>query len=179
MGHDDAIHALLPYLPYVILLVILFRRARTARILNPRRLWIGPAILVVMIGLYVWGAAMTKAPPLHPQDWLIIAASGVVGAAVGVLRANLVHVTRRPDGQLETRLPLTGVAFIIIWVAGRQWLRNSGWVNANAPFGVYADAGLALGFCLLIAHALVLSRRCQALLAEPNPAAANFPGSAA
>ena len=175
MGHDAAFHALLPYLPYVILLVILFRRARTARILNPRRLWIGPAVLLAMVGFYTW-AAMTQGPPLHTQDWLIIAASGVVGAAVGALRANLVHVTRRPDGKLETRLPLMGAAFIIIWVAGRQWLRNSGWVNANAPFGVYADAGLALAFCLLITHALVLSRRCQALLADPNPAAANFTG---
>ena len=178
MGYDDPFHALLPYLPYVILLVILFRRARTARVLNPKRLWIGPAVLVALVCVYIWGASMAKGPPLHAQDWLIIAGSGLVGAAVGVLRANLVHVTRRPDGQLETRLPLMGVAFIIIWVAGRQWLRNSGLVNANAPFGVYADAGLALGFCLLLAHALVLSRRCQALLAEPNPAAANFTGSA-
>ena len=177
MGYDDPFHALLPYLPFVILLLILFRRARTARVLRPARLWIGPAVFLVILVLYVW-AAGTKGPPLHAQDWLIIAAAAVVGAAVGVLRAHLVHVTLRPDGQLETRLPLMGVAFILIWVAGRQMLRNSGWVDANAPFGVYADAGLALGFALLIAHAFALSRRCQALLAGGKPMPANISGGA-
>ena len=38
MGYDDPFHALLPYLPYVILLLILFRRARAPRILRPWRL---------------------------------------------------------------------------------------------------------------------------------------------
>lgn len=177
MGYDDPFHALLPYLPYVILLVILFRRSRTARILNPTRLWIAPAIVLAM-GVFYASVAVTKGPPLHALDWLAIAAAAVVGVAVGVLRARLVHVTRRPDGRLETRLPLMAAAFILIWVAGRQWLRNSGWVNANAPFGVYADAGIALGVSLLFAHAIVLSRRCQALLAENGVAPANIPGSA-
>jgi hypothetical protein len=43
---------------------------------------------------------------------------------------------------------------------------------------VYADAGLALGFGLLVAHAIALSRRCQALLAGGKPAPANIPGGA-
>ena len=177
MNQQDTMHALLPYLPFVILLLILFRRTRTARIVRPGRLWIGPAIFLVVVALYVFGA-VSKGPPLQGQDWLVIAASAVVGAAVGVLRAHLVHLTRRPDGQLETRLPLMGVVFILVWVAGRQLLKNSGWVNANAPFGVYADAGLALGFGLLVAHAIALSRRCQALLAENNPTVANISGGA-
>jgi hypothetical protein len=175
MNQQDTMHALLPYLPFVILLLILFRRARTARILRPGRLWIGPVIFTVILVLYAI-AAITKGPPLQSQDWLIIAAAAVVGAAVGVLRAHLVHVTLRPDGQLETRLPLMGVAFIIVWVAGRQLLRNSGWVNANEPFGVYADAGLALGFGLLVAHAVALTRRCQALRAQGKPTVAGAPG---
>jgi hypothetical protein len=177
MGYDDPFHALLPYLPYVILLLILFRRARMPRILRPWRLWIGPAIFLVLMVFYATVAA-TRGPPLHAQDWLIIFAACVVGAAVGVLRAHLVHVTLRPDGQLETRLPIMGVAFIIVWVAGRQWLRNSGWVNANSPFSVYADAGLALGFGLLVAHAIALSRRCQALLAANKPMPADIAGGA-
>jgi len=177
MGYDDPFHALLPYLPYIILLLILFRRARTARVLRPGRLWIGPVILLIPIAFFTW-AAMRKGVSLHAQDWLIVLACAGLGAAVGVLRARLVHVTVRPDGQLETRLNLIGAAFIIVWVAGRQWLRNSGWVNAHDPFGVYAFSGLALAVGLVIANALVLSRRCQALLAENKPLTASIPGGA-
>jgi len=175
MDQQDTMHALLPYLPFVILLLILLRRARTPRVVKPQRMWIALVIFVFVIGFYVY-AAIQHGPPLHPLDWLIIAAAVVVGTVVGVIRAHLVHVTLRPDGQLETRLPLMGVAFILVWFVGRQLLRNSGWVNANAPFGVYADAGLALAFGLLVAHTITLQRRCQALLAQGGATTANVQG---
>jgi hypothetical protein len=100
---------------------------------------------------------------------MIILASAAVGAAVGALRAHFVHLTRRADGLIEMRLSVWGLVFILAWVAGRQWIRQSGGVNAGAPFGVYADAGLALALGLLVAYAIVLSRRCQALPAEAGP----------
>jgi len=173
----DALHALLPYLPFVIVLLLLFRRTRTARVLRPGRLWIGPVIFLVFAAFYVW-VAMRRGPTLHTMDWLIIAASAVVGAAVGALRAHFLHLTRRPDGLIETRLSIWGLVFIVVWIAGRQLLRQSGWVNANAPLGVYADSGLALGFSLLVANAIVLMRRGQALMAENKPLTANVSGGA-
>jgi len=175
----DALHALLPYLPFVIVIPLLFRRTQRARVLRPGRLWIGPVIFVITAVLYVW-AAMRNGPALNTMDWIIIAASAAVGVAVGTLRAHFLHLTRRPDdGLIETRLSVWGLVFILVWIAGRQFLRQSGWVNANAPFGVYADSGMALGFGLLMANAIVLMRRCRALMVENKPLTANVPDGAA
>jgi Protein of unknown function (DUF1453) len=179
MNQQDTLHALLPYLPFVILILLLFRRTQRARVLNPGRLWIMPVIFLVFAGFYVAGA-MRQGPELHAQDWIVMVASAAVGAAVGALRAHFVHLTRRTDnGLIEMRLSVWGLVFILAWVAGRQLIRQSGWVNASAPFGVYADAGLSLALGLLVTQAIVLSRRCQALLAENKPSAANVPDGAA
>jgi hypothetical protein len=55
MNHDPA-HSLLPYLPLLIVVVIMFRRTRRPRIIRPERLWIMPVIVILAIGFYVYGA---------------------------------------------------------------------------------------------------------------------------
>ena len=51
MSAQDPLHALLRYLPLVIVLIILFRRTQRSRTLNPSRLWISPVILLVILGI--------------------------------------------------------------------------------------------------------------------------------
>src|ERR1700761_7902050 len=96
MSGPDPLHALLPYLPLVIVLIILFRRTQRPRTLTPSRLWIGPVIVLVILGFYL-NAAIRVAPPLHPMDWLVIVGTGVVGAALGAVRAHSVRLQRHPD----------------------------------------------------------------------------------
>ena len=178
MSDQSALHSLLPYLPFLIVAVILIRRTQRPRVFRPARVWIAPAIFLVIAALYVNGA-VKMGPTLRPVDWVIIAAAAVLGAAVGALRAHFLHLTRRPsDGLIETRLSVWGVIFIVLWIAGRQYIRQSGWVDASAQFGVYTDAGLSLALGLLVANAIVLTRRCRALMVETKPTAANIPGSA-
>jgi hypothetical protein len=177
MSDQAALHSLLPYLPFLIVAVILIRRTQRPRVFRPARVWIAPAVFVVIAVLYVNGA-VRMGPTLRPMDWAIIAGAAVLGAAVGALRAHFMHLTRRPsDGLIETRLSVWGVIFIVLWVAGRQYMRQSGWVDAGARFGVYSDAGLSLALGVLVANAIVLTRRCQALMAETKPTSANIPGS--
>jgi hypothetical protein len=178
MSDQDTLHSLLPYLPFLIVAVMLIRRTRRPRVFRPARLWIAPAIFLVIAALYVTGA-VKMGPTLRSVDWAIIAAAALLGAAVGALRAHFIHLTRRPsDGLIETRLSIWGVIFILLWIGGRQYVRQSGWVDAGAQFGVYTDAGLSLALGLLVANAIVLTRRCQALMAEAKPASANVPGNA-
>jgi len=178
MNDQTTLHSLLPYLPLVIIALFLIRRTQRPRAFSPARLWIAPAIFIVIAALYV-NAAVKFGPTLRPVDWAIIAAATLLGAAVGALRAHFLHLTRRPsDGVIEMRQSVWGVIFIVLWVAGRQYIRQSGWVDANARFGVYADAGLSVALGLLVANAIVLTRRCQALMAETKPASTNIPGNA-
>ena len=40
-------------------------------------------------------------------------------------------------------------------------LKNSGWVDVNAQFGLYNEASMALALALVVAQAVVLTHRCQ------------------
>ena len=175
MTAQDPLHALLPYLPLLIVMIILFRRTRRPRVIQPGRLWIGPAITVVFIALYVNGA-MKLAPPLHPMDWWVIAGTGVVGAVLGAVRAHSVSLQRHPDtGAIQAKLTAWGLLLIVALIGGRLLLRQSGLVNANAPFGLYTDAAMSLALGAVVAQAIVLTRRCQALLAENTRANGSEP----
>ncbi len=161
--NNDPVHSLLPYLPLVIVVILMIRRTQRPRVIRPTRLWITPAILIVAIGFYVYGA-IHNGRPLHPLDWLAILGTAVVGAALGAVRAHSVRLQRHPDtGAIEATLSAWGLIIILAWIAGRMLLKQSGWGGVNEPFGVYTDASMSLALGLVIAQAVVLSRRCQAV----------------
>jgi hypothetical protein len=178
MSAQDPLHALLPYLPLVIVLIILFRRTQRSRTLNPSRLWIGPVIFLVILGFYL-NAALKLAPQSHSMDWLVIVATGVVGAALGAVRAHSVHLQLHPDtGAIEARLSAWGLFVIVAWIAGRILLRQSGAVDVNSPFGLYNESAMSLALGAVVAQAIVLTRRCQSLRAESRLTSDKLPGSA-
>jgi hypothetical protein len=45
--NQDPAHALLPYLPLLIVVVLMFRRTRRPRVIRPERLWIMPSIVIL------------------------------------------------------------------------------------------------------------------------------------
>ena len=178
MSAQDPLHALLRCLPLAIVLVILFRRTQRPRTLNPSRLWIGPVITLVFLGLYV-SSAMKLAAPVRPMEWLVIAAAAVIGAVLGAVRAHSVHLQLHPEtGAIEAKLSAWGLLLIVAWIAGRLLLGQSGWVNVNSPFGLYTESAMALALGAVLAQATVLTRRCQSLLAEGRPTSDKLPGSA-
>ena len=168
--NNDPSHALLPYLPYIIVIILLFRRTRRPRVIRPERLWIMPAILIIAVGFYISGA-VKAGPMLHALDWAVIVGTAVVGAALGAVRAHSVRLKRHPDtGVIEATLSAWGLIIILAWLAGRTFLRQSGWAGAgvSAPFGVYTDASMSLALGAVLAQAVVLTRRCQAVAAETS-----------
>ena len=175
--NNDPLHSLLPYLPLLIVVIIMFRRTQRPRVIRPGRLWIGPAIILVAIGFYVSGA-MKLAPPLHALDWAVILGTAAVGAALGAVRAHLVRLRRHPDtGAIEATLSAWGLLIILAWIAGRMLLKNSGWVNVSAPFGLYTDASMSLALGVVVAQAAVLTHRCQTVMAEYKQSSDSLPGS--
>jgi hypothetical protein len=166
MSAQDPLHALLPYLPLLIVMILLFRRTQRPRVINPGRLWIGPVIFLVLLGFYLNGA-LKVAPSPHPVDWAVIVGTGVVGAVLGAVRAHSVKLQLHPDtGAIEARLSAWGLLLIVGLIAGRMLLRQSGVVDANAPFGLYTEAAMALALGAVVAQAIALTRRCQALVAD-------------
>jgi uncharacterized membrane protein len=173
--NNDPMHVFLPYLPLVIVAIILFRRTRRPRVIRPGQLWISPAILIIALGFYVYGA-MLRGPQLHPLDWLVMLGTAAVGAALGAVRAHSVRLKRHPEsGAIEATLSAWGLIIILAWIGSRMLLKQSGWVGASEPFGIYTDASMSLALGVVVAQAIVLSRRCQAVVAEYNQSSDRLP----
>ena len=175
--NQDPAHALLPYLPLLIVVIIMLRRTRRPRIIRPERPWIMPTIAILAIGFYVYGA-IRIGPALHALDWVVIVGTAAVGGALGAVRAHLVRLRRHPDtGAIEATLSAWGLIVILAWIAGRMLLKNSGWVDVNAQFGLYNEASMALALALVLAQAIVLTYRCQAVRTEYKSSSDSLPGS--
>jgi hypothetical protein len=153
---------LISFLPIVLVLLLMIRRTQKARVVTTQRLLIAPAILTALVVFYIYGA-MQRGPHLGLNDDLIILAGAAIGIVIGVLRAKLMHLHRREDARIETRLTMGGLAFIVVWVVGRAVLRKMNLVDTASPFGVFTDATLALAVGAVVARTFVLLRRCRAL----------------
>jgi hypothetical protein len=167
---QDPFRALLPYLPLVIVILLLIRRTRRPRVIRPGRLWIAPAILLATSAFYV-SQAMQHGPPVPPVGWLVILGTAVVGIGLGAVRAHSVTLKRHPDtGAIEATLSAWGLLIVLVWIAGRMYLRQSGMVDTRTPFGLYTDATISLALGLVLAQAIVLTLRCRSLVAQyPQP----------
>jgi hypothetical protein len=170
--------ALLPYVPLLIAAVLLFRRTQKPRVIRPSRLWIAPAVLLLLATFYTVGAVY-RGPHVHWTDILIIAGTAVAGVALGALRAHSVRLVKHPDtGAIEATLSAWGGLMLLVWLGGRIALRESGMVaTATVPFGLYTDSAMALAVGAVLAQAIVLTRRCQAVEAESQspPSTASSP----
>lgn len=153
---------LISFLPIVLVLLLMARRTRKAQVITTQRLLVAPILLTALVLFYSYAAAQ-HGPHLGFNDDLMILAAAAVGVAIGVLRAKLMHLHRREDAQIEARLTLWGLAFIVIWVVGRTVLRNMHLADTASPFGVFTDATLALAVGAVAARTVVLLRRCRAL----------------
>ncbi len=157
------------FLPIILVLLLMIRRTRKARVLTTQRLLISPVIVTALVLVYIY-FAMQRGPHLGLNDDLIILAGGVLGIVIGVLRAKLMHLHRREDAQIESKLTMGGLAFIVVWVIGRAVLRKMNLLDTASPFGVFTDATLALAVGAVAARTFVLLRRCRALHdAAPPP----------
>ncbi|MGH8208527.1 MAG: hypothetical protein ACREU6_02845 [Steroidobacteraceae bacterium] len=162
----DPLHALLPYLPFMLAIIILIRRTRRPRIIRPARLWIAPAILLIAVGVYT-ASAVRHGPPMHSVDWIVILGTATVGVALGALRGHSVRLKRHPDtGTIEATLSAWGLVYILLWMGGRIFLRQSGLIETGTPFGLYTDAALSLALAAILARTVVLTRRCRAVVAQ-------------
>ncbi|MEA1653097.1 hypothetical protein UAJ10_29285 [Nitrospirillum sp. BR 11164] len=79
-----------PYIPYLFMalaLIMMARRTRVWRRVQPALLVAVPALIVVVAGVYTWGA-QRLGPHVTPQGWMAIGGALVTAApAVGPVAA--------------------------------------------------------------------------------------------
>ena len=157
--------ALLPYVPVLLIVLLLARRLRRPRELRPAWLWVLPGIFAFLALWYAW-MAYRFGPALTIYDDLTILAAAVGGALMGVIRASLIKLELK-DGKIQAALTMWGLGFLLVWLFGRTLLRELGHAGAATPYGLFTAALLAFATTSNCVRSVILAKRSRALLSPP------------
>jgi hypothetical protein len=131
-------------IPIVIAIVVLAFRARRMTQMRPlkiERLWIVPALYLVIVAML-----FAKAPP-SPLGWLISGAALLVGAGLGWQRGKTMEIHVDPETHaLNQKASMAAVAFILVlFVVKFGAQAGGGTLHMNVAILTDALAALALG----------------------------------
>jgi hypothetical protein len=171
MPSADTHASLLNYIvPLGIAAVIIVARNSRPRLLKIERLWIMPAIYVVLMA----GAIAEAPPPITPVSIAILAACLVLGVAIGWQRARFTQIHIHPEThELTSRASPIGLIFIfailLVRVGARSLLAgNAGLLHL--PIIAIADGSLLLAIAMLTTQRLEVWQRASRMLAEAKGA---------
>jgi hypothetical protein len=159
--------------PAIAILIIAWRmrRATKGRPLKPNRLWIRPAVLVVIVGLMLLHPA-----PITLRNVAIVGGALAVGVGLGYFLASHQHLTIDPaTGAITSKLSPVGVLLFLALIAVRYAVRfatvgdgETGHLSGPQldAMLVYTDAALFFALGLVSAQSWEIWRRAKALLTE-------------
>ncbi len=156
--------------PIGIAAVIIVARNSRPRQLKIERLWMMPAIYLVLMA----GALAEAPPPLTPVSIAILAAAFVLGAAIGWQRARFTQIHIHPEThELSSRSSPIGLLFIfailIVRVAARGLLAGNASL-LHLPVVAITDGLLLLAIAMLTTQRLEVWQRASRMLAEAKGA---------
>jgi hypothetical protein len=153
-------------LPLGIALIVIVARNLRPRRLRIERLWIGPAIyLVLMVS-----ALSATPPPVTPVSIGLLVLGFVLGAGLGWQRGRLTRIDIHPETHdLTSRASVFGLILIFAILALRSGLRLISADEAGVigvPIVAVADAVLVLGVATIATQRLELWLRARRMLEE-------------
>jgi hypothetical protein len=156
--------------PLLVISMVILRNSR-ARRLRIETLWIGPVIILALVGL-----ALSQERAVTPLMVVVDAAALALGALLGWWRARLTHIAVDPQThQLTSRASPVGMLVILALFAVRYGLRAFATQNASAlhlSVNFVADAALVMTVGLVCAQRLEIALRATRLLNEARAAKA-------
>ena len=158
--------------PLAIVVVVLVLRNSKPRPLKIERLWIRPALFIVMMGV----ALTATAPPLDPLNIGLLVAALAVGCGLGWVRGRSMRIDVHPETHaLSARPSPLGLILIFGLLLVRYTLRGEAYQNAGAlhlSVLTVADAFVLLAVGMLSVQGLEMWLRARRLLAEAQAAKA-------
>ncbi|HUZ13594.1 MAG TPA: hypothetical protein VMU93_12165 [Caulobacteraceae bacterium] len=151
-----------------VLLIVVLRNSRPRK-LRIERLWLYPAIYLVLMA----GALAAAPPPLTPINLGALVLGFAIGAGLGWQRGRLTHIHIHPETHdLTSRASPIGLFFIFAIVALRYALRGVlTQPIAGVPVIAATDALLVMAVAMLSTQRLELWLRARKLLAEAQSGA--------
>jgi hypothetical protein len=162
-------------LPMGVAVVIIVLRNMRPRRLQIERLWILPAIYMVMLV----GALVEAPPPITPISIGLLVLGFAIGAALGWQRARFTQIHIHPETHdLSSRASPVGIVFIfailLLRFGARDWLASHP-DFLHVPIVAVGEALLVMVVATLTAQRLEIWRRASQMLAaagrplEPPP----------
>jgi hypothetical protein len=152
--------------PMAVVLAVVLLRNRRPRRLQIEQLWVTPAIYLVLL-VSVLAAAP---PPVTPLSIAILAASFVLGAALGWQRGRLTQVNIHPETHdLTSRASPIGIVFIFAILVVRYAARDLLAGNAallHLPIVAITDGFIVLAVAMMSVQRLEVWQRATRMLAE-------------
>jgi hypothetical protein len=128
MSPDHPLAPFLPFLPLLILIPILYFRLRKLARPQPlklTRLWIRPAVLVLVGALVIWAPQPGMTRHFTLSEWLLLALAGVIGAVAGWYSARSMKIDVHPeDGTLMVQGGQTAMLIMLALILGRSGLNT-------------------------------------------------------
>ncbi len=160
--------------PVVIPLVVLglvFLRARRPQRVRLELLWIAPTIIVALIAA---GVIFTPHRPFTGLDLAVFVAALAVGGGIGWLRAKAVKLTVDPaTHEVTSATSPVGLMIVLAVFLVRFGLRSATAAEASVSGldpAVLADAFLLLAAGLVVGQRVEIAIRARRLIAAARPA---------
>jgi len=126
MPPDHPLRALLPFLPLLIVLPIVYFRMRKlskGQPLKLGRLWIRPAVLMVVATLILWAPVPGVSRHFNLNEWAILLAAGAAGAVAGWYMGRTMTIEVHPeDGTLMVQGGQLEIIIMLALILGRSGL---------------------------------------------------------
>ena len=162
---------ILPVLIPLVVLGIVFLRARRPQRVRLELLWIAPTVIVALIAA---GVIFTPhRGPFTPLDFAVFAAALAVGGGIGWLRAKAVKLTVDPaTHEVTSATSPVGLMIIVAVFLVRFGLRSATAAEAGVSGldpAVIADAFLVLAAGLVVGQRVEIALRARQLIAAARP----------
>jgi hypothetical protein len=152
----------------LVLIVYRLRNGAREKVLKIERLWVIPALLLIIGGLMIWQT------PIAGFGWIWLVPTFAAGAALGYWRGRFTLVTVNPETHdLTSRTSAAGLYLIVAVLVVRLGLRV--FLTAEAStwhlnVALITDAFLVFAVVLVAAQRLEIWIRARGLLAEARAA---------
>jgi NAD/NADP transhydrogenase beta subunit len=163
MNQNVQPHGVLSYLIPLIVFAVIFsfraRRMTRERPLKLGRLWLVPAIYLVIV------VASFSARPPTPVAWLLAIVALVIGAAIGWQRGRMMAITVDPGTGTLRQKGSPVAALFLFAIIGIKLLAERGGAAAGFDAQLVTDIALAFGLGMFTTTRIEMYLRAKRLLA--------------
>ena len=167
---------LAPLIAIAIALPMILLRNRKPRTLRPHLMWIMPVVIILLMGLAIWGTSMTPGMPhtaFGPVDYGVLGLGLILGGVAGWWRGKMTTIDKHDDGTLKAMASPIGLILIILLMVGRRFLAS--WLEPHAgELGLnvlaVADAFLLFVVGMIVVQRLEMWIRARRILAGASDA---------